>query len=130
MELYKFLDIFFLVFHTLLTLFNLLGWMWKKTRKLNLITLLITGASWFILGIFYGIGYCPLTEWHWRILEKLGRKDIPSSYIKYIVDRISGFDMDVVLVEWATSSGFFIALTMAIILNARDYIKVRRHGKL
>ena len=56
------IDLFFVVFHTSLTLFNALGWIGYKTRKLNLVTLLLTGGSWFILGIFYGIGYCPLTE--------------------------------------------------------------------
>ncbi|MCD4791284.1 MAG: DUF2784 domain-containing protein, partial [Bacteroidales bacterium] len=78
--MYKFLDTFFVVFHTALIIFNLFGWIWKPTRRLNLITLLLTGASWFILGIFYGIGYCPLTDWHWQVLHKLGIYDVPNSY--------------------------------------------------
>ncbi len=68
----KFLDIFFTVFHSLLVLFILFGWIWKKTRRLNLICILLTGASWLFLGIFYGLGYCPLTDWHFNILRRLG----------------------------------------------------------
>jgi hypothetical protein len=53
MNLYKILDIGFICFHTLLILFNLLGWIWASTRRWNLYTLLATGFSWFVLGIWY-----------------------------------------------------------------------------
>src|SRR5665811_299369 len=78
---YRILDIFFLIFHTFLIFFNLFGWIWKRTRKLNLITLSLTGASWLFLGLSVGtLGYCPLTDWHFKILEKLGKTDLPYSY--------------------------------------------------
>lgn len=121
MLLYHILDIFFLIFHSFLTLFNLVGWIWKKTRKANLITLLLTGLSWFVLGIFYGIGYCPLTNWHWHVLEKLGKHDLPYSYIKYLIYRLTSLDTNATLVEYATIIGFFAALIMSVILNIRDY---------
>ncbi|MFH0866829.1 MAG: DUF2784 domain-containing protein [Bacteroidota bacterium] len=115
------LDYFFLTFHTGITIFNLFGWIWRKTRKANLITLLLTGLSWFVLGLFYGIGYCPLTEWHWQVLEKLGKHDLPYSYIKYLIYRLTSLDANATLVEYATVIGFFIALVMSVILNIRDY---------
>ena len=37
---------FFYIFHTLLILFNLFGWIFPKMRRLNLLTLIITFASW------------------------------------------------------------------------------------
>jgi len=77
MGVYNFLDKFFFVFHSLLILFNLSGWMWKKTRRLNLVLLLLTGFSWTILGIWYGFGFCPSTEWHWQVRMKLGLPDMP-----------------------------------------------------
>lgn len=113
-------DIFFVVFHTTLTLFNLLGWVWKKTRKINLITLGLTGASWFILGLFYGIGYCPLTEWHFNILNKLGEHNLPASYIEYLAERLTGLNMSSNLVDTATGVGFFVALGLSVWLNVRD----------
>ena len=113
-------DIFFVVFHTTLTIFNLLGWIWKKTRKLNLITLGLTGASWFILGLFYGIGYCPLTEWHFQILNQLGEHNLPSSYIEYLTERLSGLEINSDLVDITTAVGFFVALGLSIILNVKD----------
>jgi hypothetical protein len=112
-------DIFFVVFHTTLTLFNLLGWIWKRTRKLNLITLSLTGASWFILGIFYGIGYCPLTEWHFQVLNKLGEYNLPVSYIEYLAERLTGLDVSSSLVDTATGTGFFLALGLSVWLNLK-----------
>jgi len=125
-KIYIALDWFFLIFHTSLTLFNLFGWIYKNTRIANLITLLLTGGSWFILGIFYGIGYCPLTDWHFKILEKLGKTDLPVSYIKYLVDRIFNTDINVQLVETFTGFGFFIALAGAIFVNIKDYLDIKR----
>ncbi len=117
----KLLDLFFIVFHTILILFNLFAWIFRKTRKLNLIILSLTGASWFILGIFYGIGYCPLTDWHFNILEKMGHTDLPDSYVKYLADRLTGLNFNPGLVDRVTLISFFIALAISACLNIRDY---------
>ncbi len=115
--MYKALDIFFICFHTILIFFNLFGWIWRPTRKANLISLVITGASWFILGIFYGIGYCPLTDWHWQVLHKLGKYDIPNSYIDYLIERISGFDANAEVVNVCTVLFYFVVLLISLYLN-------------
>ncbi len=117
----KLLDLFFIVFHTILILFNLFAWIFRKTRKLNLIILSLTGASWFILGIFYGIGYCPLTDWHFNILGKMGYTGLPDSYIKYLADRLTGLNFNPGLVDRITIISFFIALAISVCLNIRDY---------
>ena len=122
--IYRILDIFFVIFHTSLTLFNMFGWIWRKTRLANLITLTLTGGSWLILGMMVGmIGYCPLTDWHFNILYKLGKTDLPISYIKYLADRLTGLDFDQTLIDNATLYGFIIALIISLLLNARDLRK-------
>ncbi len=115
-----FLDIFFLMFHTSLTMFNMLGWIWKKTRLANLLTLLLTFLAWFGLGIFYGIGYCPLTEWHFRILRNLGETNLPNSYIAYLIHRLSGISVPEKLVDFFTVAIFFLSLSVSVWLNLRD----------
>lgn len=117
MLLYKFLDLFFVVFHTVLIIFNLFGWIWHKTRLLNLITLLLTAASRFILGIFYGMGYCFMTDWHWQVLHELGVYDLPNSYISYLVERITGTLPNQDLVDILTLAGLFLALGISVYLN-------------
>jgi hypothetical protein len=124
---YHFLDIFFVCFHSLLVIFNIFGWIWKKTRIINLITLLITGLSWSLLGWIVGTpGYCPLTDWHFTILEKLGRSDLPVSYIKYLADRIGGININPDLVDDVTLFTFIAALMFSIFFNTRDLVKRKK----
>ena len=117
------LDKFFLIFHTGLTFFNLLGWIWKKTRLANLITLSLTAFSWGILGIWYGFGYCPCTDWHWQVLWKLGERDLPRSYIVYIIREFTGFEPAASIVNFWVVILFILALLVSATLNYRDYRK-------
>jgi hypothetical protein len=127
--IYHILDIWFVIFHSSLVLFNLFGWIWRKTRILNLITLSLTGASWLFLGLIYGtLGYCPLTDWHFSILNKLGKTDLPDSYIKYLIDRITGLNISTSLVDNITLFAFLTALILTIFLNLRDFAKSRKAG--
>ena len=117
----RILDVFFTVFHTFLVLFNLFGWIWKKTRRLNLICILLTAGSWLILGIFYGLGYCPLTDWHFNVLERLGHTDLPSSYISFLINRLTGLYPEQGLVDAATTWGLVIALAISLYLNFKSW---------
>jgi hypothetical protein len=124
--IYNILDIFFVVFHSFLIIFNLFGWIWRKTRVWNLITLLLTGASWLILGWIVGaFGYCPLTDWHFAVLGKLGKTDLPNSYIKYLADRITGLEFSTVMVDKITLFAFLAALIISLVLNIMRPVKER-----
>jgi hypothetical protein len=121
--MWRILDIFFVLFHTSLIIFNLSGWIWQKTRRFNLITLLLTGASWLFLGLIVGTpGYCPFTDWHFKILHTLGETNLPNSYIKYLADRITGMNFSSVLVDKVTLFAFLIALAISLFLNIRFLI--------
>lgn len=125
--IYHILDILIIVFHTSLILFNLSGWIWRKTRIFNFITLVLTGASWLFLGLIYGVlGYCPLTDWHFSILKKLGKTDLPDSYIKYLTDRFTGMDISASLVDKVTLYAFLTVLILSVFFNARDLMKSKR----
>lgn len=127
--IYHILDIFFTVFHSSLIIFNLFGWILRKTRLLNLITLGLTGASWLFLGLIVGtLGYCPFTEWHFNVLVKLGRSDLPNSYVKYLTDRITGLDVNASAVDEITLYAFLGALVISLILNIRDIrLRTNKH---
>ena len=124
--MYRFIDIFFVVFHTSVVFFNLFGWIWRKTRRANLYLLLLTGASWGGLGLFYGLGYCPLTDWHFRILEKMGKSNLPNSYIKYLADRITGMSFNQDIVDSLTLYLYLAALVIYMVINYIDRRKRRR----
>jgi hypothetical protein len=121
--IYHIVDIFFVVFHSCLIFFNLFGWIWKKTRILNLITLSLTGVSWLFLGLLVGtLGYCPLTDWHFNILNKLGETDLPYSYVKYLADRITCFNFNADLIDKLTLYSFLIAMIFSLFLNVREFV--------
>ena len=122
--MYAFLDIFFVVFHGALILFIMIGWFWRRTRRLHLLVSSLTCLSWFGLGLFYGIGYCPCTDWHWRVKRARGETGLPSSYVKYYLDRITGADWDPILVGSIVILAGLMALAISILLNRRD----RRHA--
>ena len=124
--MYPLLDKFFFVFHSGIIVYELAGWAWKRTCVANLILMLITAFSWFILGIWYGFGYCFRTDWHYRIRIKLGYKDTPSSYVKSLIDSLSGLDMNAILIDIFTFAFFFLALIASIVTNVQDLRKRRR----
>lgn len=113
----KLLDIFFTVLHLLIISFNLFGWLWPKARKVHLVVMGLTLASWFILGIWYGIGYCPITDWQWSIKEKLGETNLPNSFIKYFADKITGNNYSPGLVDRITLISFLVAIAITVYEN-------------
>jgi hypothetical protein len=119
--MYAFLNIFFFVFHTGIVLFIVLGWIWKKTRLANLILIVLTAFSWFFLGIWYGFGYCPCTDWHWQVRMKLGLYDTSTSYLEFLVEKLTGLDVSRSLVDIFAVSFLVAAFGLSVVLNVRDF---------
>lgn len=127
---YELLNIFFFVFHSIVVLLNTFGWIFSKTRKWNLVCLLLTGTSWFILGIWYGWGYCVCTHWHWTVREKLGYHDTSDNYIHLLILETTGIDVPEKMLEAGIMIVFIISIIMSIILNLRDYLRTKRKQRL
>jgi hypothetical protein len=113
----KFLNYFFFAFHTVLILFNLFGWLFRKTRKLHLAVLLITVFSWTVLGIWKGFGYCFLTDWHYDVLRELGETGMPNSYIAFLVETFSGWRPKAELANTVTLVVTAVVLVCSIWVN-------------
>jgi hypothetical protein len=111
------LNIFFFLFHTVFTLFNVVGWMFTNTRKLHLITMVLTAGSWFVLGIWYGWGYCFCTDWHWQVREALGYRDHSNSYIHFLILKITGLDVNPGLVDTVTVIVFAVSMLASLWVN-------------
>ena len=119
--LLKFLDIFFFVFHTTLILFNVFGWLVPKWRFANFITLSLTAFSWFVLGIWYGWGYCFCTDWHWEVRESQGYLDMSPSYIQFLLFNLTGTYFERDLVDLGTAIVFFSAYAISSYLNFQNW---------
>src|SRR5579871_5302748 len=124
---YQLLNYFFFAFHTLLILFNTFGWVFKKTRKLNLLTLLITAFSWFGVGAFYGWGYCFCTDWHWQIRQHLGYHDNMTSYTQLLAYKLTGIIFPAHAVDLVTAIVFFVSLFLSITVNILDHRKNKKN---
>ena len=117
---YSFLNYFFFIFHTAFTLFNMFGWMFRKTRELHLVTILLTAFSWFVLGIWYGWGYCICTDWHWSVREHLGYHDQQRSYIHFLLLKLTGINFNEKMVEYSTLIGFLLSFILSVWFNIKD----------
>ncbi len=125
----KSLDTALFAFHSALILFILCGWVWRRIRPAHLAVVALTAFSWFGLGMVYGWGYCPFTEWHWRVRLQLGHTDMPRSYIKFLFDQCTGLDAPAVWVDTVTVTAFFIAAALSIALTLRDRRKDERKAQ-
>ena len=126
--MYKFLDYFFVIFHISLVVFDITGWAWKKTRRMHFITIGLTILSWFGLGIFFGWGYCPCTDWHWQVKRELGETNLPYSYVKYYADKLTGINWNPLVVDATVLILGILAFTLSGWLNLRDY-RSHRHAR-
>ncbi len=116
------INIFFFVFHTFLILFNIFGWLVPRWRFANLITLSLTAFSWFILGIWYGWGYCLCVDWHWQIRDFLGYQNLSTSYIHFLILKLIGIEIPVNLVDTWTAILFLLVFTISTYLNVTKWV--------
>lgn len=113
------LDIFYFILHLLIISFNLFGWMWKRLLRIHLVFIALTALSWFGLGLWFGIGYCPVTDWHWQVKEQLGETGLPSSFITYLMELVLQTEINPAVADWVTVIGFVLAAVISIYRNIK-----------
>ena len=125
--MFRALDILLTIIHLAIVGFNLFGWIPKVTRKAHLISVLCTAASWFVLGIWFGFGYCPFTDWQWRVKRKLGEHNLPSNFIEYYSEKVTGKNFDPQFVINVIAISFALVSIISIYLN---FVKAKKHNDL
>ena len=113
----SFADHLFFWAHIIIIFFNLFGWAFPFFRKWHLWLVAITLFSWMILGLWFGFGYCFLTDWHWQIKHKLGETGLPASFVKYFFDRYTPFHFSSTEVDWITGISYLSAVAISVYLN-------------
>lgn len=112
-----FLDVFYTILHLMIIVFNLTGWIFKSTRKLHLFVVAITCFCWLILGIWYGFGYCPVTEWQWKVKEQLGESNLPASFITYLINNLLGGTVSEKIIINGTGIIFLVVIIITVYFN-------------
>lgn len=120
------LDIFLTIIHLAIVGFNLFGWMFRSTRKAHFISIILTAASWLILGIWFGIGYCPFTDWQWQVKRKLGETQLPGNFIEYFAEKIIGTNFDRELINNIITVCFVVVALLSVYLNFFRRKKISR----
>jgi len=113
----QFVDYVFTLAHLLVIGVNLFAWIWPKARKFHLYIVGITLFCWLVLGIWYGFGYCPITDWQWQVKTKLGETHLPNSFVKYYLDKLAGRDIPDTTVDVITLVSFLVAIFCSIKVN-------------
>jgi hypothetical protein len=121
-----FLDILLTIVHMAIIGFNLFGWIPNASRKIHLISILCTAASWFVLGIWFGFGYCPFTDWQWQVKEQLGERNLPSNFIEYFAEKVLATNFDSQFVGNVIGISFALVSLISIYLN---FFKGRKQNK-
>ena len=110
------LNILFFVLHTAVMVFNLTGWMFRRTRGLHVICLFATLFSWFVMGAAKGLGYCICTDWHFRVRREMGIDDHVHSYLQLIAKSFFGVEMDRMTSDLSAGGGLLFVLLATLVV--------------
>jgi hypothetical protein len=111
--------------HVCLILFNMVGWIWKKTRVWHLVTMSLTAFSWFVLGAIYGWGYCFCTDYHAEILRKLGHPDADATFIQLLFKRLFRISLSQSVADNLTIVVFALIVVATVIVWTRQWSRRR-----
>ena len=123
----KALDILLYFIHVIVIVINMFFWIWPKTRKIHLVTISLTAFSWIFMGIWYGWGYCFLTDWEWDVKRQLGETNLPNSFVHYMVNNSWGLGISEEVLDLITLWVFVIALVLSVFFNLRDLRRNQRN---
>jgi hypothetical protein len=96
--------------HIGVILINLAGWIPRRTRVLQRWVIALTLLSWLALSPWFGLGYCFLTDWHWRVMRARGRIALPSSYTELLAEMVTGRDFSPQSVALWTAIGLAVGV--------------------
>ncbi len=112
----KIIDVGFHLVHLSIIFFFLFGWLFETTQLAHFILSLFILLSWFGLGFIFGFGYCLVTDLQWRIKRRLNREPSAKLYIKYMLDKMMGWNSNPSVVNRVTIYVFFGIFSLSTIL--------------
>ena len=103
--------------HLFIIVFSVVGWMVPLLRPHHLVLCLLIAFSWLVLGARKGWGYCLVTDWQWQLMRRMGRTDLPSSYMPMLYRFLTGHGGDDRRIELVTRVVFFLSFLASIAVN-------------
>jgi hypothetical protein len=115
--LYFLLNGLFHCVHIAIIVFAMTGWMFPQLRLAHLVLVLLTLGSWFILGHWLGRGYCPVSDWHWKVKDALGGGRPRGTYIHLLLQRIARRELPSSSVDRVVVIGTIVLAGISAVLN-------------
>jgi hypothetical protein len=103
--------------HLTTTTIIVFGWIPPATRMINWYLIVATFLSWLGLGLVFGFGFCLFTDIQSRIRRRLGIEEPMESFVKDVLDRITGRDLDPAHVEIGTQIVFYFSAAASFYVN-------------
>jgi len=113
----KMADVILFLAHALVALGCAFGWLIPGAERLHLLLILVIGFSWYGLGLHYGIGYCLLTDWQWRVRKRLGITPEHGSFVQLLLERTSGLHFKADQVKWFAYIVYWLSALISIYIN-------------
>jgi hypothetical protein len=93
-------------------------WIPKATWRWHGRLVALVAFSWLVIGLFKGaVGYCFLTDLHWRVKRARGATHLPGSFLKYMADYVTGTDVSPALID-LVAAAVFAGVCLAAIVRA------------
>lgn len=90
---------------------------------MHLVLILLTLGSWFILGIWFGAGYCPISDWHWKIKAALGEGKPNGTYIHQLLQNITKRAWNAALVDKVVLITTLAITAISLTLNVTAWLE-------
>ena len=119
---YPLLNGVFHVVHISIIIFVMVGWAFPSLRLAHLALTLLTLGSWFILGQWLGIGYCPISDWHWKIKTAIGEGLPSGTYIHHLLQTITRRELNSETVDKTILIGTVAITAISLALNVRAWL--------
>jgi len=118
---YRILNAAFHFLHVAVITFVAIGWLFPPLHLAHLVLTVLTLGSWFILGRWLGVGYCPLTDWHWKVKDALGNGRPKGTYIFLALEHMTGRNFNSAQVDRVVLLGTILIGGLSLILNILDW---------
>lgn len=113
----KLVDVIFFWAHALIAALCAFGWLIPGGERLHLVVILGIAFSWYVLGLWHGIGYCILTDWQWRVRQRLGMTPEHGSFVQLLLERASGMHLNANQVKMFAYGVFWVSAFISVYIN-------------
>lgn len=104
--------------HIAVVLAFVLLWIPRATWRWHGRLAVIVAFSWLAIGLVKGsVGYCFLTDLHWRVKRARGETHLPGSFLKYVADRVTGADISPRVIDHVAAA-VFVGVCLAALFRA------------